>query len=80
MHPTPAQIAYGSATVTLTTLLLLLIAPSASGLTVALIAVAALIAGVVVAIGVRSRRYARTAEEWSPLVPAPSGARERLRV
>ncbi|MDB1089509.1 hypothetical protein PJ985_18270 [Streptomyces sp. ACA25] len=55
-HPTPVQIAYGSAAVISSTFLLLLISPTGSLLTVSLIATSALILGVVVAVAVQSRR------------------------
>ncbi len=57
-HPTPVQIAYGSATVISSTFLLLFLAPTGSALAVWLIAVFALMLGVVVAIACQSRRDA----------------------
>ncbi|WP_165986525.1 hypothetical protein [Streptomyces sp. YIM 98790] len=80
-HPTPQQIAYGSAAVVSASLLMLLLSPSGSVLTASLIAFAALCCGVVVAIAVHSRRGireslvtgARTAEpDTEAPVPAPS--------
>ncbi|WP_314175502.1 hypothetical protein [Streptomyces winkii] len=62
-RPTPAQLAYGSATVVFSTLAMLLLSQARSGPGVALIAVVALAAGVLVALtapGVRTARAART--------------------
>jgi hypothetical protein len=66
-HPTPVQIAYGSATVISTTLLLLLIAPNASGIVLALGALLALALGVVVAVAARPRGGAAVP---APVAPA----------
>jgi hypothetical protein len=66
-HPTPAQIAYGSATVVSTTLLLLLLAPNAPTPVVSLIAAGALLLGVAVAVLLRPRR---AHPPGPPLVPA----------
>jgi hypothetical protein len=74
-HPTPVQIAYGSATVISTTLLLMLIAPTGSTLVVALIAVVSLMLGVVVAIAVQSRRGVRA--QLGGAAPAVPPARTR---
>jgi hypothetical protein len=70
-HPTPVQIAYGSATVISTTLLLMFIVPTGSTLALALVAIVALTLGVVVAVATQPRRGAPgpTGEE-RPAVPA----------
>ena len=69
-HPTPVQIAYGSATVISTTLLLLLLAPDASPAVVSLIAVGALLLGVTVALLLRPRRPRSTVPPEPGTVPA----------
>ncbi len=55
-HPTPLQIAAGSATVVSATLLLLLLEPEASPLLTAAFAVVALTLGVAVSVAFRPRR------------------------
>ncbi|MEO3749074.1 hypothetical protein [Streptomyces sp. B6B3] len=84
-HPTPVQIAYGSATVISSTLLLLFLVPTGSTLAVWLVAVVALLLGVVVAVvfasgraagqpaaGVRAPAHDRAHEPG----PAPGAARD----
>jgi hypothetical protein len=55
-HPTPAQIAYGSATVVSTTLLMLLFVPEASPPVASLMATGGLALGVLVAVLLRPRQ------------------------
>lgn len=74
-HPSPAPLAYGSATVVSATLLLLLLAPSGSLLTPLLIACAALPLGVAVTLASQSRRDARAAA--GSAAPAPRSGPEK---
>ena len=59
-RPTAAQFAYGSATVVFSTLAMLLLSQTASGIAVAIIALAALALGVLVALTVPMPKTART--------------------
>jgi hypothetical protein len=68
-HPTPVQIAYGSATVIVTTFVLLLVAPTESALAVALVALFSLALGTVAGVAAQARRDARRA--WAARPPAP---------
>lgn len=84
-RPTAAQLAYGSATVFLSTLAMLLLSQTQTGIGVAVIAIAGLGLGLLVAMTVPMpavprvvRRRAGRAESpaapaSSPAVPAPSG-------
>ncbi|MGP3970261.1 hypothetical protein [Streptomyces sp. 6N223] len=72
-HPTPVQIAYGSATVIFTTLLLMLVVPTGSTVALVLIALVALALGVVVALAAQCRRDAGVAAGGEPsAMSAPS--------
>ena len=73
-HPTPVQIAYGSATVIFTTLLLVLLAPNASTPVASLFAAGALLLGVTVAVLLRPRHA------HPPGPPAAAQRTERLPV
>ncbi|MFI1971689.1 hypothetical protein BLA24_19635 [Streptomyces cinnamoneus] len=74
-RPTPAQIAYGSATVVISTVALLLLSPTVSGGTAAVVALAALALGLAVAFAV-PRRQARAAARPAgrPATPARAAA------
>ncbi|GAA3877546.1 hypothetical protein [Streptomyces sedi] len=72
-HPTPVQIVYGSVTVVSLTLLLLLLAPRASGPAAFLVAGSALAAGTVVALLVGTRGKAASSPASAP---APGAASE----
>ncbi|MFC5722790.1 hypothetical protein ACFP1Z_21715 [Streptomyces gamaensis] len=76
-RPTPAQIAYGSATVVLSTLAMLLLSQTRSGPGVALIACVALALGLLVAVTVPMPRvFARRVTGRLPQRPAaPAEAR-----
>ncbi|MFE5741298.1 hypothetical protein [Streptomyces celluloflavus] len=73
-RPTPAQLVYGSATVFLSTLVMLLLSRTETGIGVAVIALAGLGIGVLVALTVpmplRSRARRRAARADSPAAPA----------
>ncbi|MBA6438414.1 MULTISPECIES: hypothetical protein [Streptomyces] len=59
-RPTPAQLAYGSATVVLSTFAMLLLSQTRSGLGVAVVTVVGLVLGLLVAVTVPVARVART--------------------
>ncbi|HLL37065.1 MAG TPA: hypothetical protein VK545_24970 [Streptomyces sp.] len=67
-RPTAAQLAYGSCTVILSTLAMLLLSQTSSAAGIALIAVAALALGLLVALAVPVRRAA--APRTAPASPA----------
>ncbi|HEV7625160.1 MAG TPA: hypothetical protein VGO89_01535 [Streptomyces sp.] len=75
-RPTPAQFAYGSVTVICSTLAMLLLSRAPSGPGVAVIAVAALVLGVVVALTAPrasfARRAARTGAGVAQADPTPA--------
>ncbi|MFF3322039.1 hypothetical protein [Streptomyces sp. NPDC002889] len=60
-RPTAAQLAYGSATVVLSTVALLLLTRTTNGVAVAAIGVAAMMLGLLVAVALPMRRAARSA-------------------
>ncbi|MEU7165207.1 hypothetical protein AB0A70_11260 [Streptomyces morookaense] len=63
-RPTPAQIAYGSATVVFSTLVMLLLSQERSGFGAAVVALTALVLGLLAAFAVAApprRRHTRTA-------------------
>ncbi|MEV8310786.1 hypothetical protein AB0P36_26380 [Streptomyces flavidovirens] len=68
-RPTAAQFAYGSATVVFSTLALLLLSRTASGIGVAIIALATLALGVLVSLTVPMPKTARTVRRTR--VPGP---------
>ncbi|GAA1931912.1 hypothetical protein GCM10009716_43950 [Streptomyces sodiiphilus] len=70
-HPTPRHIAYGSATVILSTLLPLLLAPGVPGAAVAALTAGALGLGLLVTVTLTARRRApgRTVASGGPRVP-----------
>lgn len=71
-RPTAAQFAYGSATVVFSTLAMLLLSQTASGIAVAIIALAALALGVLVALTVPMPKTARTVRRTNhAAVPEP---------
>ncbi|ASQ94956.1 hypothetical protein [Streptomyces sp. 11-1-2] len=83
-RPTPAQLAYGSATVVLSTFAMLLLSQTQSGLGIAVVTVVGLASGLLVAVTVpvaRASRPSRTVRTSSPTAgsgPADSaGARTR---
>ncbi|MFF7237418.1 hypothetical protein [Streptomyces collinus] len=67
-RPTPAQLAYGSCTVIFSTLAMLLLSQTSSGLGIAVIALAALALGLLVAMTVPlpRTRAAETAAQGAP--------------
>ncbi|WFB09254.1 hypothetical protein LRS74_21085 [Streptomyces sp. LX-29] len=73
-RPTPAQLAYGSATVVLSTLAMLLLSETRSGLGIALIALASLALGLLIALTVPMprayHRPSRTVAAGRPSAPA----------
>ncbi|MEU9251447.1 hypothetical protein AB0D66_06335 [Streptomyces sp. NPDC048270] len=74
-RPTAAQLAYGSATVVVSTIAMLLLSQTSSGLWIAFIAAAALALGLLVAVTVplprsRGRHAARPGSR--PAAPAPA--------
>ncbi|MFD7260855.1 hypothetical protein [Streptomyces sp. NPDC059874] len=74
-RPTAAQLAYGSATVIVSTIAMLLLSQTSTGLGVAVIAAAALALGLLVAVTVpapkrRGRHAARTGPAAAPVVTA----------
>ncbi|OAH15141.1 hypothetical protein [Streptomyces jeddahensis] len=81
-RPTAAQLAYGSATVVLCTLAMLLVSQTSSGLVVAVIALAALGLGLLVALTMPQPKTVRTtspATEPALRASAPaSGSEERV--
>lgn len=74
-RPTPAQLTYGSATVVLSTLAMLLLSEARSGIAVAVIAVAGLVLGVLVAVTAAIPAGTRRAKRELPVerhpVPRP---------
>ncbi|MEU5272044.1 hypothetical protein [Streptomyces hygroscopicus] len=83
-RPTPAQLAYGSATVVLSTFAMLLLSQTRSGLGVAVVTVVGLALGLLVAVTVpvaRVSRPSRTVRTSRPLAGSgPAGpARTRTR-
>ncbi|UCM88329.1 hypothetical protein [Streptomyces marincola] len=74
-HPTPVQIAYGSATVISLTFVSLLLLPAAAGPAVVLIATLALIAGAWVAVAAPGRRQAPEGRAPGAAGPAAGSAR-----
>ncbi|MGK5641456.1 hypothetical protein ACSNOK_24510 [Streptomyces sp. URMC 126] len=72
-RPTSAQIVYGSATVVLSTLVMLLLSRTGSGVGIAVVALGALALGLLVAALVPGARRAPRAVE--PPVRRPAGAR-----
>ncbi|WP_093800652.1 hypothetical protein [Streptomyces sp. Wb2n-11] len=71
-RPTAAQFAYGSATVVFSTLAMLLLSRTASGIGAAVIALAALALGVLVALTAPGLRTVRTAPRTSDATSAPA--------
>ncbi|MEU4093993.1 hypothetical protein [Streptomyces sp. NPDC026673] len=74
-RPTPAQLTYGSATVVLSTLAMLLLSEARSGIAVAVIAFAGLVLGVLVAVTAAIPAGARRTKREFPVerhpVPRP---------
>lgn len=87
-RPTAAQLAYGSATVVLSTLAMLLLSQTRTGIGIAVIAIAGLGLGLLVAVTVPLPRSARRQRAGSPQVRpegfagrrAPSGTPAEARV
>jgi hypothetical protein len=73
-RPTPAQLAYGSATVVLSTFAMLLLSETRSGLGVAVIAVVALALGLLVAVTVPVSRVSRPSRTVRANRPVPRDA------
>ncbi|MER7735324.1 hypothetical protein ABTX80_30965 [Streptomyces erythrochromogenes] len=83
-RPTAAQLAYGSATVIVSTIAMLLLSQTSTGLGVAVISAAALALGLLVALTVpvpkrRDRHAARTGGAATP-ASSPAGAAQDARV
>lgn len=84
-RPTAAQLAYGSCTVLLSTLAMLLLSQTSSGVGIAIIAVASLALGLLVAMTVPSGKRPAAVEQPAPREPvrasvaaqAPEPVRER---
>ncbi|MFI6107920.1 hypothetical protein [Streptomyces sp. NPDC051310] len=80
-RPTAAQLAYGSATVVFSTVALLLLSRTTTGLGVALVGVVSLLLGVLVTLGMPAPRRARAAAaagaDGAPGRPAPRVPRPR---
>ncbi|MFI0741627.1 hypothetical protein ACH4PU_26665 [Streptomyces sp. NPDC021100] len=74
-RPTSAQIVYGSATVVLSTLLMLLLSRTSSGAGTAVVALGALALGLLVAALVPGARRSPRAEAVQPPVRRPARAR-----
>ncbi|MBB5935213.1 hypothetical protein [Streptomyces zagrosensis] len=70
-RPTPAQFAYGSATVVLSTLAMLLLSEARSGMGVAVISVAGLALGLLVAVTVPIPRPAASSPARDAAGPSP---------
>ncbi|WP_225096217.1 hypothetical protein [Streptomyces sp. CoH27] len=73
-RPTAAQLAYGSCTVIFSTLAMLLLSQTSSGLGITVIALAALALGLLVAMTVplpKARAAVAPAEPGTPVEPAP---------
>ncbi|MFJ3965367.1 hypothetical protein [Streptomyces sp. NPDC090036] len=85
-RPTAAQLAYGSATVVMSTIAMLLLSQTSTGLGVAVISAAALALGLLVAVTVpaprrRGRHAARTGAPAAAVTPAAQeGAAQGSRV
>ncbi|MEU5049869.1 hypothetical protein [Streptomyces sp. NPDC021096] len=73
-RPTPAQIAYGSATVVFSTLAMLLLSQARSGIAVAAVALTALALGLTVAMTVRTPRQRASATPPLPERRTPAHA------
>jgi hypothetical protein len=73
-RPNPAQLAYGSATVILSALAMLLVSQARSGAGVAVIACAALALGLLVAVRVPAGRSPRPPRPVTGAVPVQRGA------
>ncbi|MEJ8644130.1 hypothetical protein WKI68_27970 [Streptomyces sp. MS1.HAVA.3] len=78
-RPTAAQLAYGSATVIVSTIAMLLLSQTSTGLGVAVISAAALALGLLVALTVpmprrRGRHAARGGASAAPVTTAPSAS------
>jgi hypothetical protein len=81
-RPTVAQLAYGSCTVILSTLAMLLLSQTSSGVGIAVVAVSALVLGLLVAMTVPlSRPRPAAVARLAPREPvrAPAAAREPVR-
>ncbi|KAB7849877.1 hypothetical protein [Streptomyces mobaraensis] len=74
-RPTSAQIVYGSATVVLSTLLMLLLSRTSSGVGIAVVSLGALALGLLVAALVPGARRSPRAEAVAPPVRRPAEAR-----
>jgi hypothetical protein len=70
-RPTPAQLSYGSATVVLSTLAMLLLSEARSGIAVAVIAAAGLVLGVLVAVTATIPAGTRRAKGELPAAQQP---------
>ncbi|WP_105974373.1 hypothetical protein [Streptomyces geranii] len=79
-RPTAAQLAYGSCTVILSTLAMLLLSQTSSGPGVALIALVGLALGLLVAMTVPRSKPSRTASQVVASSAAPAAPRERVPV
>ncbi|MEU6678265.1 hypothetical protein [Streptomyces sp. NPDC046925] len=77
-RPTPAQITYGTLTVVFSTLAMLLLSQTSSGIGVAVIAVAALGLGLLVAMTVPQRESEPAASPAARVAPAARNAEERV--
>ncbi|OEJ32164.1 hypothetical protein [Streptomyces subrutilus] len=81
-RPTAAQLAYGSATVVVSTIAMLLLSRTSSGLWIAFIAAAALALGLLVAVTVplprRRGRHAARPGSAAAAAPAPASAAAHL--
>ncbi|WP_101254640.1 hypothetical protein [Streptomyces barkulensis] len=72
-RPNPAQLAYGSATVILSALAMLLVSQARSGAGIAVVASAALALGLLVAVRAPGRRSSATSRPVAGAVPAQRG-------
>jgi positive regulator of sigma E activity len=79
-RPTVAQLVYGSCTVILSTLAMLLLSQTSSGPVVALIALVGLVLGLLVAMTVPRPKQARTPSQVVASSSAPAPRRERVPV
>lgn len=77
-RPTPAQIAYGSATVVLSTLAMLLLSQTRSGAGIAVITLSALALGLLVALRAPLPRRGRRAGARGPAQRTPGHAGSRI--
>jgi hypothetical protein len=71
-RPNTAQLAYGSATVICSTLAMLLLSRTATGIGVAVIGIAGLLLGLLVAVTIPSSRRAKTPSQPAPASRASS--------